>query len=85
MTKDHFVTLSYGEDVGEAMRIAVRDMVQFLTEEKGMKPYDAYGLLSLAGDIRINRTFRPVSPVKMMLSRGVLSDIEKQFGKGKSS
>lgn len=81
LTKDHFSTLSYGEDVGEAMRVAVRDMVQFLVEEKGMKPYDAYGLLSLAGDVRINRTFRPVSPVKMMLSRKVLDDIEKHFGR----
>jgi len=84
MTNDHFVTLSYGEDVGEAMRTAVRDMVAFLANEKGMKPYDAYGLLSIAGDVRINRTFRPVSPVKMMLSRSVLRDIEKQFGQGRS-
>ena len=84
MTNDHFVTLSYGEDVGEAMRTAVRDMVAFLSIEKGMNPYDAYGLLSIAGDVRINRTFRPVSPVKMMLSRSVLRDIEKHFGQGRS-
>lgn len=75
LTRDHFVTLCYGEDVGEAMKQAVRDMVQFLVTEKKMAPYDAYALLSLAGDVRINRTFRPISPVKMMLSRKVLDQI----------
>jgi amidase len=76
LTPQYFVTVSYGEDVGEAMRQAVRDMVQFLAQEKGMEPYAAYSLLSLAGDVRVSRTFRPISPVKMMLSRQVLEQIE---------
>jgi amidase len=79
LTPDHFITCCYGEDVGEAMRQAVRDMVDFLCAEKGMEPYDAYGLLSLAGDVRINRTFRPISPVKMMLSRDVLRQVETLY------
>jgi amidase len=75
LTPHYFVTVSYGEDVGAAMRQAVRDMVQFLSQEKGMEPYAAYSLLSLAGDIRVSRTFRPISPVKMMLSRQVLEQL----------
>ena len=54
-------------------------VVDFLCAEKGMAPYDAYGLLSLAGDVRINRTFRPISPVKMMLSRDVLRQVETLY------
>ena len=76
LTPQYFVTVSYGDDVGEAMRQAVRDMVQFLAHERGMEPYAAYSLLSLAGDVRVSRTFRPISPVKMMLSRRVLEQIE---------
>jgi amidase len=75
LTPHYFVTVSYGEDVGEAMRQAVRDMVQFLAKEQGMEPYAAYSLLSLAGDVRVSRTFRPVSPVKMLLSRQMLEQI----------
>ena len=75
LTPQYFVTVSYGEDVGGAMRQAVRDMVHFLADEKGMEPYAAYTLLSLAGDIRVSRTFRPISPVKMMLSRQVLEQL----------
>ena len=54
---------------------AVRDMVQFLANEKGMDPYAAYTLLSLAGNVRVSRTFRPISPVKMMLSRQMLEQL----------
>jgi amidase len=75
LTPQYFVTVSYGEDVGAAMRQAVRDMVHFLAKEKGMQPYAAYSLLSLAGDVRVSRTFRPISPVKMLLARQVLEQI----------
>ena len=57
------------------MKQAVRDMVEFLVEETRLPPYDAYTLLSLAGDIRVSRTFRPISPVKMMLSRAALEQL----------
>ena len=30
---------------------------------------------SLAGDVRVSRTFRPISPVKMMLSRQALEQL----------
>ena len=64
ITPDHYVVLSHGEDLGPAMKQAVRDMVDFLITEKGMAPYDAYTLCSLAGDVRVSRTFRPHQPGK---------------------
>ena len=67
--------LSHGEDLGPSMKQAVRDMVDFLVAEKGLEPYDAYTLLSLAGDVRVSRTFRPISPVKMMLSSNILEQL----------
>jgi amidase len=75
ITPDYFVVLSHGEELGLAMKQAVKYMVDFLVNEKGMKPYDAYTLCSLAGDVRISRTFRPISPVKMMLSRNTLEQL----------
>jgi acetamidase/formamidase len=50
-------------------------MVDFLVREKRMEPYDAYTLCSLAGDVRMSRTFRPISPVKMMLSRQAMEQL----------
>ncbi|HZA22825.1 MAG TPA: acetamidase/formamidase family protein [Dehalococcoidia bacterium] len=75
LTPEYFVVLSHGEELGPAMKQAVRDMMDFLVREKGLAPYDAYTLCSLAGDIRVSRTFRPISPVKMMLSREALEQL----------
>ncbi len=75
LTPEYFVVLSYGEELAPAMKQAVRDMVDFLVREKGLAPYDAYTLCSLAGDVRVSRTFRPISPVKMMLSRPALEQL----------
>ena len=75
LTPQHFAVLASGEDVGHTMRQAVRHMVDFLVQERGMEPYAAYSLLSLAGDVRMSRTFRPLSPVKMLLARQVLEQI----------
>src|SRR5919202_650949 len=75
LTPQYFVTVSYGEDVGQTMRQAVRHMIDFLVQERDMEPYAAYSLLSLAGDVRMSRTFRPLSPVKMLLARQVLEQI----------
>jgi amidase len=76
LTPEHVVVLSYGQDLGPAMRDAVRQMVDFLVQERGMTPYDAYTLLSLAGDIRVSRTFRDISSVKMLLPRAVLEQLQ---------
>jgi amidase len=77
LTPQYFAVLASGDEVGQAMRQAVRDMVDFLVHEQGMEPYTAYSLLSLAGDVRMSRTFRPLSPVKMLLSRHVLEQIRR--------
>ncbi len=75
MTPDHFITVAYGADVTQAMQQAVQDMVDFLVREKKMDPYNAYSLLSLAGDVRLSRTLRDISPVKMMLARNILEQL----------
>jgi amidase len=76
LTAHHFMTIAYAEDLTQAMQQAVQDMVDFLVQDKGMAPYDAYSLLSLAGDVRMSRTLREISPVKMMLSRQVLEQLD---------
>jgi amidase len=75
LTAHHFMTIAYAKDLTQAMQQAVQDMVDFLVQDKGMAPYDAYSLLSLAGDVRMSRTLRDISPVKMMLSRQILAQL----------
>ncbi|MQF69234.1 hypothetical protein FIM12_02720 [SAR202 cluster bacterium AD-804-J14_MRT_500m] len=75
ISPEYFITIAPGVNLASAMRRAVKQMVDYLVEETSMNPYEAYALLSVAGDIRVCRTFRPISPVKMLLSRKVLSQL----------
>lgn len=54
-TQDEFMTVAYGRTVDEAARCAIADMVEYLAERQGLEKHEAYGLLSLAGDIRVNQ------------------------------
>jgi amidase len=78
LTPTCFATLAYGPELGPAMCQAMRQMVDFLVQEQDMEPLDAYTLLSLVGDIRLSRTFREVSSVKLLLARTVLEQLEKR-------
>lgn len=46
-------TMGISPDLMEGSRIAVRNMISWLTEEYGLSPEDAYLMCSLAGDLRI--------------------------------
>jgi acetamidase/formamidase len=46
-------TMGIHRDVREGAREAVRAMIQWLTEEHGLTPADAYVLCSVTGDLRI--------------------------------
>ena len=52
-TDENHITIASGETLQEAYEKALLDMVNFVVEEKGLTPEDAYLLCGLAGDIRI--------------------------------
>lgn len=54
-TPEAYITMGMDEDLLEAARIAVRDMISFLQAEKGLSADDAYMLTSIAVDLRITQ------------------------------
>lgn len=54
-TPDHYITMGFSPDLKEATEHALRDMIDFLVETKGMKPEDAYMLASVAVDLDITQ------------------------------
>lgn len=54
-TPEAYITMGMNEDLLEAARIAVRDMIAFLQAEKGLSADDAYMLASIAVDLRITQ------------------------------
>ena len=80
LTPEHFVILAHEENQGDltaCLKRAVREMVDVLVNEKGMEPYDAYALLSIAGDVvgpPSSRRLYMSSP-KVRLSRQVYDQL----------
>jgi acetamidase/formamidase len=54
-TGDEFMIVGYGRTLDQAARRAIGDMIDYLTLRQNLSRHEAYGLLSLAGDIRINQ------------------------------
>ena len=54
-TDSHWITMSFHQDLNEAVKIALRDAIQFISMTKGLTLEDAYSLSSLAVDLRITQ------------------------------
>ncbi len=51
----HYITMGLHEDLTNATKIAVREMIDFLVHEKSMTREDAYMLSSIAVDLSITQ------------------------------
>jgi acetamidase/formamidase len=54
-TPTHYMTMGFDEDLDQAVKIALREMIRFLVEEKQLDRDDAYMLSSVAADVRITQ------------------------------
>ena len=54
-TATDWITTGYGFPIEEAVKMAVRDMVDFLVERLGVNREDAYMLVSARGDVRLGQ------------------------------
>lgn len=70
-TPTHYISMGTNEDLDEAARIAVREMIAFLVSEKGMTREDAYMLCSLAVDFHITQVVDGKLGVHGMLPKSV--------------
>src|SRR5437899_1069966 len=54
-TPTHYITMGLHEDLNEATKMAVREMIEFLVTEKHLTRDDAYMLSSVAADLSITQ------------------------------
>jgi acetamidase/formamidase len=54
-TPSHYITMGFNEDLNEAAKMAVREMIDFLTTAKRLSRDDAYMLSSVAADLSITQ------------------------------
>ncbi len=66
-----FITMGLDEDLTAATKMAVREMIDFLVQEKHMTRDDAYMLASVAADLHITQVVDGNKGVHMILSKAI--------------
>ena len=70
-TPSHFITMGIHEDLNEATKMAVREMIDFLVKEKHLTRDDAYMLASVAADLEITQLVDGNKGVHAMISKSI--------------
>jgi acetamidase/formamidase len=70
-TPTHYITMGLHEDLNEAAKMAVREMIDFLMQEKHLTRDDAYMLTSVAADLHITELVDGNKGVHMMIPKAI--------------
>ena len=72
-TPASFITMGLDEDLTEATKMAVREMIDFLMQEKHMTRDDAYMLASVAADLHVTQVVDGNKGVHMILPKSIFT------------
>jgi acetamidase/formamidase len=74
-TSTHWIFMGFDEDLNEAMKIAVRETVNFLAEQKmvPMSREEAYALTSMVGDCRVSQVVDIRKGVHCMIPKSIFT------------
>jgi len=71
-TKDAWITMGFDEDLDDAAKQALREMIRLITELTGLSAQDAYSLCSIAADLRVTQMVNLIKGVHCVISKGKL-------------
>ena len=70
-TPTAYIAMGLNEDLDEATRLAVREMVDFLVTEKKLSREDAYMLCSVAGDLHVTQAVDATKGIHVSLPKSI--------------
>ena len=71
-TATHYISMGMHEDLDEAMKRALREMIGFITSRSNLSAADAYQFCSLAVDFHVTQTVNGEKGVHGLLKKGLL-------------
>ena len=74
-TPTHYIAMGFDDDLSNATRKALRNMIDFLVTAKGMTRDDAYMLISVAGDVEITELVDRNKGVHVMLAKDLFTKV----------
>jgi acetamidase/formamidase len=70
-TPTHYMTMGLDPDLDEAVRLATREMVEFLSIERGLPRDEAYLLCSLAADLRVTQAVDGTKGIHALIAKSI--------------
>jgi acetamidase/formamidase len=70
-TPTHYMAIGLHEDLNQAVKIAVKEMLNFLVETKGLSRDDAYMLMSAAMDLHVTQVVDGTKGIHAMLPKSI--------------
>ena len=72
-TPTHYITMGFDEDLDDAVKQALRDMIRWIGQLRGLSASDAYTLCSLAADLHVTQTVNTAKGAHCMLLKTILN------------
>ncbi len=72
-TPTHYITTGFDPDLDDAVKMALREMIAHLVRVHGLSREDAYGLCSIAVDLRITQLVNVYKGAHAMLPKALFS------------
>ncbi|HUC50057.1 MAG TPA: acetamidase/formamidase family protein [Xanthobacteraceae bacterium] len=72
-TATHYITMGFDEDLDDAVKQSLRDMIRWIGQLRGLSKTDAYTLCSLAADVHVTQTVNSAKGAHCMLPKSVLA------------
>jgi acetamidase/formamidase len=70
---DWIMTMAFDEDLDDAVKTALREMIDWIVVRRGISRDDAYMLCSLAADLRVTQTVDGNKGIHCMLAKAALA------------
>jgi acetamidase/formamidase len=74
-TPTHYITMGFDEDLDDAVKQSLRDMIRWIGEMRGLSKSDAYTLCSLAADFHVTQTVNVAKGAHCMLRKSIFDGV----------
>jgi acetamidase/formamidase len=78
VTGDHLMTMAFHEDLDDAARLAMREMIRMLEQHYGLAFHDAYRLCSVAADLHVTQFVNGNRGIHVMLPLAPLAALNPE-------
>jgi acetamidase/formamidase len=68
------MTMGFDEDLNQAVKIATREMLNFLVETKGLSREDAYMLMSASMDLVVTQAVDGVKGIHALMPKAIFDE-----------